>query len=192
MLLGAAACSTDDTTASTDTSAAVDTAADGVTVSGVWARTSPTSADNGAAYMTITATEDDELLSASVPDTIATEVQLHESSMGGTDDTTADGTSGDMDAETSDDSMADGSSGAMGDDMTDDTMGGMGGEMTMQEVQAIPVTAGEDTVLEPGGYHVMLLGLVEPLAEGDTFDITLKFANAGELTVTAEVRSSAP
>jgi copper(I)-binding protein len=74
--------------------------------------------------------------------------------------------------------------------------GGMGegegdmGTMTMRAVESIEVAAGEDVTLEPGGYHVMLLGLVEPLATGDTFDIDLEFENAGTVTVTAEVRES--
>lgn len=34
----------------------------------------------------------------------------------------------------------------------------------------------------------MLLGLVEPLALGDMFDIELEFEHAGTVIVTAEVR----
>ena len=62
--------------------------------------------------------------------------------------------------------------------------------MTMQPVDSIELPAGEEVSLEPGGYHIMLLDLVAPLEVGDTFDIVLTFENAGEVTVTAEVRDA--
>jgi copper(I)-binding protein len=43
-------------------------------------------------------------------------------------------------------------------------------------------------LLKPGGFHIMLIGLTNELKSGDTFDITLTFANAGEITVTVPVR----
>jgi hypothetical protein len=57
----------------------------------------------------------------------------------------------------------------------------------MQQVDAVDVPAGGEAVLEPGGYHVMLIGVTEELAEGDTVDLTLEFAESGEQTVSAEV-----
>jgi len=38
----------------------------------------------------------------------------------------------------------------------------------------------------------MLFDLVAPLELGQTFEVTLTFANAGEIVVTAEVRDEAP
>jgi copper(I)-binding protein len=64
-------------------------------------------------------------------------------------------------------------------------------EMVMQAVEAIELPAGETVSLEPGGYHVMLLDLVEPLEAGDTVEVTLVFEEAGEVVVEAEVRDSA-
>lgn len=61
------------------------------------------------------------------------------------------------------------------------------GSMSMQEVDGIDIPAGGDAVLEPGGLHVMLIGVTQDLAEGDTLDLTLTFDNAGEQTVSAEV-----
>ncbi|HEX5367760.1 MAG TPA: copper chaperone PCu(A)C [Acidimicrobiales bacterium] len=68
--------------------------------------------------------------------------------------------------------------------------GGMGGgdAMTMREVDAVDVPAGEEVALEPGGYHVMLLGLAGPLEEGDTVEVDLELEHAGTIEVTAEVR----
>lgn len=62
------------------------------------------------------------------------------------------------------------------------------GVMTMQQVQAIDIPAGQTVMLAPGGYHIMLMNLAEPLVVGTEVDVTLSFANAGEITVTAEVR----
>lgn len=63
-----------------------------------------------------------------------------------------------------------------------------GGMMTMREVDSVGIPAEGTVTLEPGGYHVMLMGLAEPLVPGDSFEVTLTFEVAGEQTVTAEVR----
>ena len=42
--------------------------------------------------------------------------------------------------------------------------------------------------LQPGGYHIMLFNLVQPLEAGSTFDLTLVLEQAGEVTVTVPVR----
>ena len=78
-----------------------------------------------------------------------------------------------------------------------DMGGGMEGEegmgaMTMQQIRSIPFAAGETVALEPGGLHIMLLGLPEPLEDGRTFEVELTFAGAGTVTVSVEVRSEAP
>lgn len=43
------------------------------------------------------------------------------------------------------------------------------------------------TEFEPGGLHVMLLGLTKPLKEGDSFPLTLTFEKAGPVTVEVTV-----
>ena len=63
------------------------------------------------------------------------------------------------------------------------------GIMRMREIEAIEVAPGTPTVLEPGGLHVMLIGLREPLVEGETFPLTLDFETAGEVTVEVVVRA---
>lgn len=47
------------------------------------------------------------------------------------------------------------------------------------------VPAGEAVVLKPGGKHIMLIDIIEPLAPGDTVELTVNFDNgeAMELTV---------
>jgi copper(I)-binding protein len=44
-----------------------------------------------------------------------------------------------------------------------------------------------EVVLEPGGKHVMLLGLVEPLKAGDSFVLYLEFDRAGTLATEVQV-----
>ncbi len=63
------------------------------------------------------------------------------------------------------------------------------GVMSMAQVEEIPIPAYEDAILEPGGYHIMLINLVEPLVEGTDVEITLDFLTAESQTVTAVVGS---
>lgn len=48
----------------------------------------------------------------------------------------------------------------------------------------LEIPPGETVRLEPGGYHVMFMGLARPLAAGETFAGTLVFERAGEVPVT--------
>lgn len=67
----------------------------------------------------------------------------------------------------------------------------MEGDMIMmRQVERIEVDAGDRTVLEPGGKHLMLIGLKQPLVAGDRFPLTLEFEQNGEITVQFEVRRS--
>ena len=63
------------------------------------------------------------------------------------------------------------------------------GTMKMVQQMNVPVLIGE-TAFEPGGLHVMLIGLNQDLKPGDTFTLTLKFATAGSLPL--EVKISEP
>jgi len=58
----------------------------------------------------------------------------------------------------------------------------------MRQVEAIEVVPGEATPLEPGGLHVMLMGLTGALTEGAQLPITLTFETAGEVTLELPVR----
>lgn len=60
--------------------------------------------------------------------------------------------------------------------------------MRMRPVEGgIAIPAGGSTTLKPGGLHVMLLGIKQELAVGDTFELTLTFAESGSQTVQVEV-----
>ena len=60
--------------------------------------------------------------------------------------------------------------------------------MMMTPLSSIAVPAGDDVVFEPGGYHVMLFQLAEPLVTGAEFTLTLDFEKAGDKVVTVAVR----
>jgi copper(I)-binding protein len=59
------------------------------------------------------------------------------------------------------------------------------GVMRMRRVDSgIKVPAGGTVTLAPGGYHIMLIGLKNPLTAGHVFDVTLEFRHAGPMTIT--------
>ena len=58
-----------------------------------------------------------------------------------------------------------------------------GDVMRMREVEdGLVIPAGQAVSLQPGGYHLMLMG-PDPLVEGETREVTLTFERAGEVTV---------
>mgnify|MGYP001079771905 CR=1 FL=1 len=61
----------------------------------------------------------------------------------------------------------------------------------MRQVEAIDLAAGETVTLEPGGLHVMLMDLVEPLKEGNSFPLTLTFERAGSIEVEVKIEGVA-
>lgn len=67
------------------------------------------------------------------------------------------------------------------------------GMMMMQELRdGLPLPAGETVALAPGGNHLMLLGVKEPLVAGDTVTLTLTFENGPDLEIIARVDQPAP
>lgn len=65
------------------------------------------------------------------------------------------------------------------------------GVMKMRPLEAIDVPAGGEVKLEPGGMHVMLMGVHQPLKAGDHFPMTLSFERAGDVAVTVHVADAA-
>lgn len=194
LTLAVAACGSDsgDETATTDTTAAATTETtaavddgvvsdeDGLTIADPWARTSPMETTYGAVYFELTSADGDALVGAAVPATVAGTVEIHETVPADAADT--DTTMGGMGTDTT---------AATEGDTTETTVAGMG-EMTMQPIESLDLPAGETIVLEPGGYHVMLIELVAPLETGEEIEVTLTFQNAGERTITVPVLDDAP
>ncbi len=64
-----------------------------------------------------------------------------------------------------------------------------GGQMAMQEVEGgFSIPAGGELVLEPGGDHLMFMGLPAPLRAGEEAAITLRFSDGTTLEVVAPVK----
>jgi len=63
--------------------------------------------------------------------------------------------------------------------------------MKMRPIEAIEINPDEPTVLRPGGPHIMLIKLNQPLVAGQRFPLTLHFAKAGDVTVEVTVRKAA-
>ncbi len=63
-----------------------------------------------------------------------------------------------------------------------------GGVMRMRQIEGIEVPAGEPVVLQPGGLHIMFMGLHAPFKEGDAFPLTLVFEHAGEIEVNVSIK----
>ena len=62
-----------------------------------------------------------------------------------------------------------------------------GGVMKMRHVHTVEVPAQGAASFEPGGLHLMLIGLKEALVAGKSFPLTLGFQAAGELEVMVEI-----
>ena len=118
-------------------------AAPQVQVSDALCRPTPVGRQATGCYLTLTAPEDDRLVSVASP--VAGRIEIHESRM-------------------------------------ESNM------MMMRQVEGgLPLPAGQAVELKPGGAHIMLLAVAEPLKAGDSVPLTLTFASAGPVEVTAAV-----
>ncbi|MEM0910538.1 MAG: copper chaperone PCu(A)C [Pseudomonadota bacterium] len=120
----------------------------GVEISDAWARATFATAKTGAGYFKITNNGEKSiaLISASVSETVATMVELHETV------------------------MAD-------------------GMMQMRELEdGIPIAVGETVVFQPGGRHLMFLGLSQGLTADTAFDVTLSFSDETVMQVNFVVK----
>lgn len=55
----------------------------------------------------------------------------------------------------------------------------------------LEIPAGEAVTLAPGGYHLMMIGLRNPLVEGECVEVTLQFEQAGDVSVMLKVSGMA-
>ncbi len=63
------------------------------------------------------------------------------------------------------------------------------GVMKMYQVPKIDIPAKAETILKPGGFHVMLIGLHKPLKVGEKVTFTLELSNGETKTVTAPIKT---
>ena len=70
------------------------------------------------------------------------------------------------------------------------------GVMKMRPVEGgLAIEPGKTVKLAPGGYHLMMMDLKNPLKQGDKLPLTLQFEKAGKVAVTLDVQgigASAP
>jgi periplasmic copper chaperone A len=64
-----------------------------------------------------------------------------------------------------------------------------GGVMKMAAIDRLALPAGKAVELKPGGYHVMLMDLKQPLKEGETVPVTLTFEDKAGKKTTVEVKA---
>ena len=65
-----------------------------------------------------------------------------------------------------------------------------GGVMRMRAIDSLALPAGKTVELKPGGYHLMLLDLAQPLKEGDSVPVVLTFADAAGRKTSQEVKAT--
>lgn len=58
-----------------------------------------------------------------------------------------------------------------------------GGIARMRRVEAVEIAPGATVTFQPGGLHVMLMGLTAPMTEGERVKLMLTFEKAGQIEV---------
>lgn len=61
------------------------------------------------------------------------------------------------------------------------------GVTEMRPIASVDVAPGSQATLKPGGMHIMLMGLKNPLKHGQHFSLTLHFLHAAPKTVQVEI-----
>ena len=62
--------------------------------------------------------------------------------------------------------------------------------MKMRQIPGLDLPAGKTVELKPGGYHVMLMDLKQPVKEGDTVPLTLVFEGKDGKRESVEVKAA--
>lgn len=63
------------------------------------------------------------------------------------------------------------------------------GVMKMRQIPSINIPAEGETALQPGGLHIMLIDLKQPLKSGETIQVELTFKDGSHKTVSMPVKS---
>lgn len=62
------------------------------------------------------------------------------------------------------------------------------GQMSMERLDALTIPAGESVELKPGGYHIMLMQLRDPLRTDDTHTLTLSLDSGEQVEFSVPVK----
>lgn len=63
-----------------------------------------------------------------------------------------------------------------------------GGMMKMRRLKDIEIKAKSETALQPGGLHIMMIDLKQPLKEGESIPLSLTFEDGSSKKIDAKVR----
>jgi hypothetical protein len=63
------------------------------------------------------------------------------------------------------------------------------GVMKMRRTPHVDIPAGKMVMLQPGGFHIMLMGMTKAIKAGAHVPLTLTFERAGQVTVQADVKA---
>ena len=61
------------------------------------------------------------------------------------------------------------------------------GLMKMRKLDLVEIPKKKEISLTPGGMHIMLIDLVQPLIEGESFPLTLHFEKEGDVSITVPI-----
>lgn len=64
--------------------------------------------------------------------------------------------------------------------------------MQMDRVESLPLGPDEDVILEPGGYHLMLVSIKEELVLGEHIGLILHFKNQEDIVVEVHIENDVP
>lgn len=64
------------------------------------------------------------------------------------------------------------------------------GMMKMRQVESINIKQEQEVSLQPGGYHVMFIGLKQALKEGDVVNLSLYFDNGDKINIDAPIKKT--
>jgi copper(I)-binding protein len=127
-----------------------------------WARPTPAGSTAGVVYLSVSTDREDAIVAAHVPTSVAEAVELHETTGGGGGGPHQHGAVGGADT------------------------------VSMAQVERFDLEPGEPLVFSPGGNHVMLVGLAEPLERGDAFELTLDLESGRSIAVEVPVQANPP
>jgi hypothetical protein len=65
-----------------------------------------------------------------------------------------------------------------------------GDVMQMHQLEAVPLEGDAEITFEPGGLHIMLVGLKRDLKVGDEIEVALHFKNFEDIHVTVPVKEA--
>jgi copper(I)-binding protein len=89
---------------------------------------------------------------------------------------------------TADDKLLGVTSSISGSTMVHQTVVDDKGVASMDMIDALVIPAGKSVTLKPGGTHIMLMDLKEPVTGKEKIELDLKFENAGEMKIEAPVK----